>query len=260
MRRLLGLVTLSFFCLLFPSSASAFSLTITGANPLNISDKEQIVEVNLLIEDLPAGDSYFRAGWKQGNSYVGYVQNNSGDWVKLRSLSDGCSDYFKISESTTSATLKIKIGNDNDISNGEIPIKAHRYTASCASNTGSNEYLTTITLSTPIPTNSPTPAPVENTPTPTFTTTPSPTRSPTPTPTKKPTSQPTESPTPEAQVLGEEAVITTDSPFPSPSTIVAGNSKRNIPTVPIVFISSGVALIGFAVLQLIRASRKPIEN
>lgn len=265
--KLIFLLLLSFF--VFPSTANAaFSLTIASVNPIDISDKEQIIEVFLQIEDLPSGDSYFRAGWKYGTSYIGYIQNNVGNWVELRSLSGECNDYFKISEATTSAVLKIKIGEENEIANGTIPIKAHRLTSSCGSSYGSNEFVTNILLPTPIPTVIPT-----QTATPTATSTATPTSTPTktatalPTATKTATAKPTQTPKDESTLtpLKQDSTEQADGPISTSTGIVAGTSTtKKSPALPVLFILSGLGFLGYGGYLIynknIDSNRKKHEN
>ncbi|KKP48243.1 MAG: hypothetical protein UR39_C0001G0038 [Candidatus Woesebacteria bacterium GW2011_GWA1_33_30] len=239
------IVFMLFFIFPFTVKA-AFSLAITSASPTDILDKEQIVEVTLQIEDLPSGDSYFRAGWKSGSSYVGYVQNNGGNWVELRALSGECSDYFKISEATTSAILKIKIGEENDISTGTIPIKAHRLTSSCSSSYGSNEFNTNILLptSTPVPTTTSTPIVTAIS---TATATSTPIKTATSTPTKTATAKPTttSTPTESGQAETPEFVVS-DIKTSTPEGIVAGAStSKKFPFLSIFFIVAGIMFLGY---------------
>jgi hypothetical protein len=241
-----------FLLFLIPPQIQAFSLEITDVKQSLVSDKEQIVSVDLLITDLPSGESYFRAGWKSGNSYIGYVQNNSGDWIKLNSLSGECKNYFKIDQATTSATLNIKIGSDNEISNGETIIRAHRITSSCSSNYSSNEYSSTINLPTP------TPEPTESpTPEPTNTFTPTPTQKPTNTPTLKPIPTKTPTATSSANLEQDES---SESGFvnlgfvektTSPESEVLGKSTSNkFPFTAIGLIISGLGFMGFGGFSL----------
>lgn len=226
--------------LFFQKEIFAVSLTITSVDPAIVTSKDQVVSVNLAIDGLPSGESYFRAGWDSGSSYVGYVENNLGDWVKLSSLSSSeCINYFKIDSSTTSAILKIKIGIDNEMANGNINIRAHRLTSTCGSNTSSNLFSTEINLPTPTPTPSPSPtiSPTQNPQTQSPTKSPSPTPLKTITPTPLKTPQKTDSPTIEPQVLAEntEEVEPTDKPT---------EVKKSFPVFAFVIIALGFVLIG----------------
>lgn len=252
--------------LVFTKEVQAFSFSITSIDPQSITSVDQEVLVNISIEDLPTGDSYFRAGWDSGNSYVGYIQNNSGSWIKLNPLSGDCLNYYKIDTSTTSATLKIKIGNDSNISNGNVDIKAHRITSTCASNTASNAIASQVTLPTvaPTPSPSPTPAPTQkpSTPAPTA----SPTKSPTPkpTPTKVPSPTPSENPdetvSPVPEVLSENTEIS-DPETPAATAIVKSktDSKGNFPVIAGGIIALGASLMGYAGYSAYRSAH-PKEN
>jgi len=113
------------------------------------------------------------------------------------------------------------------------------------------------------PTPSPTPQPTQSaTPAPTSapTTTPTPTKTPTPIPTKTPTPKPTKSPTPQASESPEVLGLTFGE-SPTPTAMVEGDiEKKKSPILPIVFIGSGVLMIGFAVYNLVRAKKNPVQS
>lgn len=237
-----------FFTFLNESKA-AFSFSITGVSSSTITSKDQEVTVNLSITDLPSGDSYFRVGWESGSSYVGYIRNNNGDWVKLGSLSSdkdslGCLNYYKINTSTSSAELKLKIGSDIDLPNGDINIKAHRFTSTCGSYIGSGSFVTAINLPTPTP--SPTPTPT-STPSSTATPTPvpTPTKTPMPIPIKTPTLRPTPSPidTSQPEILGESTALPTIIPISDSKT---SESSNKFPILAFVLIGVGIIFIGLS--------------
>ena len=174
--------TLAIF-LFFPREVfAAFSFSIVNAEPNSINSKDQEILVNLSIIDLPSGDSYFRVGIQRGNLYIGYIKNNKGEWVKLKSLSEDkesqlCQNYFKVTGGLSSLSLSLKVGDDNEIENGSYNLRAHRFTSTCGSYAASNEAIPiAITINLPTPT-----------PTPVLTSTPTLT----PTPTLMPTSAPT---------------------------------------------------------------------
>ena len=257
-------VILSFLIFLLSApQAKAFSFSITGAEPSSIDSKEQEISVTLSITDLPAGDSYFRVAWESGSTYVGYIKNNNGDWVKLGSLtsdkdSQGCLNYFRVSTSTSQLVLSAKIGGDNELANGTVNLKAHRFTSTCGSNTGSNLFPMIINL----PTLTPSPT-VEATQAPTAAPTATPTKSPTPVPTKSPTPKPTKNPTPEPEVLGKAATSgepTNTSGEPELTPDVSSANKKKPIVLPIIFIGSGVLMIGFALYNLIRAKASTVQN
>jgi hypothetical protein len=188
---------LSFF-FLFPIFASPilaeFSFKIENINPNSVSAKDQEVEVALSITNLPS-ESYFRVAWQEeeGSSYFGYDKNNNGNWVKIKSLSDDCTAYYKVSQTGNSQlTLLTKIGEEEGITSGVYLLRAHRFTTTCKSNEPSTNMMEiAVNLSTPTPTEAPV-----NTPTPIPTPTAMPTVSaPTSTP-KPPTPTSTTSPTP----------------------------------------------------------------
>lgn len=232
------LLVTTFIFLFFVKQTFAFSFSITSVDPANITSNEQEVSVNLSIEDLPSGDSYFRAGWDSGNTYVGYIKNNNGDWVALSSLSSSdCLNYYKISSATSSATLKIKIGSNSNISNGNVDIRAHRLTSTCASNTGSNLFSTQINLPTIAPTPSPAPTQKPSTPSPTIL----------PTPTKSPTPAKTPNETLEPEVLSETVEVLNLTSTPTVRAEVLSDSKKGkFPIFAIVIITLGILLIAFS--------------
>jgi hypothetical protein len=229
----------------FNNVEAAFSMNINSLTPTSVSSNEQEVTVTASISGLP-NPSYFRAAWQKssGDTYFGYVKNNSGDWVKVQTDQD-CKNYYSVSDTTTTTlTLVTKIGDDNDPQNGSYSIKLRRYTASCGSNSDSDPFSISINLPTPPPT--PTPNPPQ-TPTPSQAPDPTPTplKTPTPTPTRKPTPKPT--PTPSPEVLGSQ----TDNPTPSTEAFVStptppSPSKFKTPIVAGVFIGLGIILVGAA--------------
>jgi len=161
--RLLCFFLFFLFLFIFPSKAlAAFSFSIDSVNPTSVSSKTQEVSVSLTINDLPS-ESYFRVGWKEGNSYFGYVKNNSNSWVKIQSLSSDCTNYYHVTQTGNSQiTLVTKIGEDTDVNSGSYEIKAHRFTMGCSSTTSTNTKTITVNLSdpSPLPNPSPSPSPV----------------------------------------------------------------------------------------------------
>ncbi len=117
---------------------------------------------------------------------------------------------------------------------------------------------TTSCISLPTPTVVPTPTPVPSV-TSASTQAPTPTPIPTPTPTKKPTPKPT--PTPESGVLGDESVSTgldfsASQSTPAPTPTVVAESGRKFPIPAIIFILSGVSLLGFSIYSFVRGVKK----
>lgn len=256
---------------MFPQKVyAAFSFSIDSVTPASIDTKETELIINLSLTDLPEGDNYFRAGFKEGNTYVGYIKNNNGNWIKLRSLSDGCADYFKVSENVTTIVLNLKIGSDVEISNGSIPIKAHRYTSSCATNIGSNEYIVNVNL--PTPTSSPTQAPTAqptNQPTsaPTATTTPKPTQTPTQSgQAKTSTPKSTSSPTPTQSGQADEPITIEKSEnmvliTPTSTGIVAGVKTENkSKTIALMLIFFGVCFLGYCGFLIYNGKNATVQN
>ncbi|MFI5240822.1 MAG: lamin tail domain-containing protein [Microgenomates group bacterium] len=114
---------------------------------------------------------------------------------------------------------------------------------------------------TPSPTSIPTPT-LSPTQTSTPTSMPSalPTKSPTPTPSKIPSPTPTQTPntTNQPEVLGLN--FETDKPDSEDKVIVGGDVKKKFPIIPVVFIGSGLLMVGFAILQLINARKNSQES
>lgn len=106
-------------------------------------------------------------------------------------------------------------------------------------------------MATAAPAASPTPAA-----TPTKTATPAPPKSPSPKPTATPKQIPLS--TEETAVLGVAA-----TPFPatpSPAPFIQPQRKRKFSLLPIVLITTGVGMMGFAVYNLIRARKNSFQN
>jgi hypothetical protein len=168
------------------------------------------------------------------------MKNNINDWVKVETSQD-CKNYFKISDTaTTSATFVVKVGENNQVSNGSYSIKLRRYTSTCASYSDSDAHPIQINFPTPVPTQ---PAQVASS------STPIPTKSPTPMPTKTPTIKPTstpevfETPSP-TSVLGLETSV----PNPEPP-------KRKLPVLAIIITLVGVLFIGFSIYLAYKNSK-----
>jgi hypothetical protein len=157
---------MSQFVFMVSSAKAAFDFSILQIIPAEINSKEQEVSVKIVVNSLPTGDSYFRASISSGSSYIGYVKNNDANWIKTGTLSSDkldsrCTNYFKIS-GDGEYLLSLKIGDDNEISNGIYVVKAHRFTSTCGSYIESGEessQVLNIILPTPPPTPTPPAAP-----------------------------------------------------------------------------------------------------
>jgi hypothetical protein len=241
---------------------AGFSFGIDSVEPTTVSSKEQSVTVHLSLSDLPTGDSYLRVAWQEseGKSYFGYMQNNSGDWVKILPLNADCTGYVKISDTAIVATLSAKIGVDADINPGPYMLKVHRFAAGCSysSITPTAQISVAIPTSTPTPTvvNTPTPSPTPRItvpPTPTRTPTPTPAgqrplggASPSPTPTPNPTVPPLPSRPPAPIVLGESDSPTATSP-------ATGQIRPLVPyIISLAFVGLGLGVLSFALILLKR--------
>ena len=244
--------------LFFPEKAqAAFSFNIASSSATTITSGGQEVEVNLNVTSLPS-ESYFRVSLQKegGGSYFGYVLNGVGDWAKILTLSGDCSAYYRIADtSITSLTLKYKVGDDTDISNGNYNLKAHRFTKTCTSYTeATNSLAFTVNLPTPTPdpTITPVPSPTPTavpppTPTPTKTPTPIPSKSPSPTPLITPT--PTDSLLPE--VLGDSTVN-----LPTPTLVVEPSQITKPPVIALVLVGTGVLFIGLSAYMAFKKTRE----
>ena len=178
--------------------------------------------------------------------------DKNGDTVYLKKIADNTDvDFIKYgsSDSVCVPDANQSIGryeNGNVIERFEFPTKG-------ATNIGAN----ILPCPTPSPSPSPTPQPtIAPTPTPTVTKTPTAvplqTKTPTPVPTKSPP------PSPKAdRIAGASAgdATPTNEPEVMGLSFTKPLSKNKNLTLPIIFISSGVLLIGFAVLQLINAKK-----
>lgn len=274
MRKVIFLFLLIFLFIASGNRAFAtFSFNISSTSTTKISSGDQEVDVGLSITDLPS-ESYFRVSLQKSNGdpYFGYVQNNDGTWSKAQSLSGDCTGYYHVTDlSTSSLTLKFKVGNDSVIDGGNYTLRAHRFTKSCSSNTeAANSIDFALNFPTPTPTPSPTPTPTRvPTPTPTPKI-PTPTKSPSPTPVKSssqsssPSPIKTLTPTPKISLTSSRAnnsdKIATDfakvqnvSPDPSqkPESAVLGASKNNLPFI-VISVLGIILFLGAAVLGVYR--------
>ncbi|MEK7550858.1 MAG: hypothetical protein AAB535_03700 [Patescibacteria group bacterium] len=257
MIRTISTLIISLFLLLASTSKALAVTVVVNSSPATISS--DAFEVNASVSGVSDGTNFLRIDlYKDATTnYFGETYNGS-TWI---SGSDG-TQYFpiQIQNASASATFQGRLGNP---SVGDYPgpgsykLKIRRYTSSGSSYTFSESVDIQITYSSPTPS----PTPVAQTQTPaTSPPTVAPTKSPTPLPTKTPTPKPSKTPppSPSPEVLGEEASPEPETPTPSP--LVTEPPKKKLPIVPIVLISSGLLMIGFAVLQLIRASKNSIQT
>lgn len=256
MRKLLGVIFLFFVSLAFPSSVSAVTITI-DSYPTTISS--DIFNVTASVAGATNATNYLRADlYKEGTSnYFGETYNGS-DWY---SGSEGKS-YFPIliQNASASATFQVQLGNPSStqyLGPGTYKLKIRRYTSSgsASSNDTQDPVDIQITYSTPSPTTIPTTDPTQAP-----NSTPTPTKSATPILTKSPTPKPTKSPSPSPEVLGEEV---TPSPYienPTSTPLVLDSKEKKVPIIPVVLIVSGLAMIGFAILQLVNAKKSAPED
>ncbi len=263
-------ILLLFLSTVLPARA-ALSFSLESINPSIINSLEQEVEVKLNMTDLPS-ESYFRVAWKKEGSstYFGYVKNQDGNWAKIGTLSSDCKNYYKVSNTgTTTLTLATKMGTDSNSETGNYLLKAHRFTSSCASNSGSeNELTVALNLPTLTPSSTPTPVPTP-TPTPKSLPTPtpksSPARSVTPNIAGGPTPTPTLVATPPvlAQIAPSQSqdagsagqivqarVSPVVSARPSPTVLGVATSKSN--WLAVVVVAIGGAIFVAAVYLLVR--------
>ncbi len=150
---------------------------------------------------------------KESGSYLGYIQNSNNDWSAIQTLGGDCTIYYKVNDpTTTSLTLKFKLGDDASLDNRSYKLRAHRFTSSCKSySEAANDFDINVNLPTPTPT--PTPDPTES---PTDT----PTLTPAPTTTAKPTLKPTPTPTAKPSLIITKTLVAT-------KTAVLGISSKS---------------------------------
>jgi len=243
---------------------AAFSFSLEQANPSVVDSLEREVEVKLNITDLPS-ESYFRVGWKKEGSstYFGYVKNQDDNWTKIETLSADCKNYYKVSDTgTTTLTLLTKMGSDSTHEAGNYLLKAHRFTSSCASNSGSeNEQMVVLNIPTPTPTPIPTPTPTA-TPTPTPSSTPKPTPSSTPKPTQTPTPKPTSVPssTTKPQVLAssfQPLASASPTPSPSPEVLSAQTPAPDLNWLAVMAVILGGGVFSFSIWHIIKGYVHP---
>ncbi len=241
----------------YPRQAlGAFSFTISSINPSSVSSKDQEVEVTLSITDLPS-ESYFRVAWQEesGKPYFGYVQDNNGNWVKVGTLSDDCTSYYKVTDTTkTSLALKTKIGADTNIYGGLYNLKAHRFTSSsCSSTAGIDSFGIEVNLptATPEPTSTPDPTP---TPAPTETQTPKPTVL--AVATKKPTIAPRPVTKDDERDDSDYILGLRDELMASPSPESGEEDEKKFPFVAGLFLFGGTGLIGVAGFTFFKNKKK----
>jgi hypothetical protein len=248
---------------LFLSVTESLALSITISNLPPAIEYSQEAETEVFFECSGCGDSFMRGVfYPSGTNYFGYTKNNAGEWIST--VSDR-TKYFKIAssdliEASWSGKLKIKPDSQDPayLGPGEYLFKIGRYTSAGDSSADwSNELAVKING----PTATPTPVPtIVSTNTPNSTASPAPTKSSTPTPSKFPTPKPTKSTTPKSsESLSEVLGLTTES---SPDATLSPDddaNKKKSPLLPAFFIGSGVLMVGFAVYNLVRARKNPVQ-
>ncbi len=169
--------------------------------------------------------------------------NNSGDYVVLFDQNGNILDQYQFQSNPGSG---ISIGKYPDGSGGFFVLPYLTKSDANPSPPTSTPQPTTIPTQSPISTLTPTPTPLSSA-------TPKATKSPTP----KPSTTPTQTHTDESLVLGENTE--TEKSRPNSSPLVKSSTEKKLPIVSIVFIASGLVMLGFGILQLINA-RKNSQN
>ncbi len=259
------LFLVSFF-LIFPISVSAVNLTIS--EPQVVSD---VVTINVSISGLSSQSCPNTICYLQGmftslgqTKYFGLTQNNSGQWYEYNGSPESsyiANTFFSFTPVDDGWNGSLIVKNNPDDSDydgpGDYNLKVKRYTGNSSSSTSEESNILTIQLTTV--TLTPTPSPT-GIPTQSPTSTPTPTKSPTPIPTKSPTPKPSKSPSPSPEVLGEEDVSTPEPETPSATPLVSDSSKKKFPLIPVLFIGSGLVMIGVALVQLKNAKKSAQET
>lgn len=244
----------------FPLPAHAISISISNL-PTSI-DRDQETEVELFFNCAGCGDSYMRGVfYPSGTNYFGFTKNNNDNWI---GTSADRSLYYAITKSdlvdaTWSGKLKIKPDSSDSayIGPGEYLFKMGRYTSAGDSSADwSNELVVRITGPTPTasPTSSPTPNP---TPSPTPIKTPSPTPTRTPSPSSVKTSTPSSTSSPE-EVFLEEQIGSPGPQVLGSVTNLTEDPKPKFPLTAIGLILSGMGLVGFSVINIIKSTKKKL--
>jgi len=183
---------------------------------------------------------------------VGWLNNTGGDSITLKDLGDVIINSIQYG---SGGVVSIP---DSDKSAGRVPNNSESWQNNLVWTKGMvNPDPTPVPTLTTTPTQAPTSNPTATTvPTPasTKTSTPIPTKTATPKPSASPSLKPTD--TPEPEVMG----VTTE-PSPSPTqALEEKDDQKKLPFLPIIFIGSGVLMVGFAVYNLIRAKSLPVQN
>jgi hypothetical protein len=171
--------------------------------------------------------------------------NNNGDSPTLFKIDQSQQDSYNYDNSTTPDKSYSRIPDGGSWQTDQTPTKS---TVRCSDS-----------APTPNPTQAPTATPTN---TPTSVATPVTTKTPTPTPVKTSTPKPTTSSTPEPTESSESEVLGLafeESPVPT-SESEEDHTKNKSPLLPVIFIGSGVLMVGFAVYNLIRAKRLPVQT
>ena len=257
MRRFSSLIFFFFIFLIFPSSVSAqvvineFSsnsdtewveLYNTTSNMIDLSGwglQDEAQPLKILSGSIPA------SGYFIFENPSGWLNNSGSDTITLKDLGSVVVDSVHYGSGGV-----VSIPN-SDKSAGRV---------SNGSSNWQNNLSWTKGSANPDPTAPPSPLPTP-TPEPTQSPTPTaiPTKSSTPVPTKSPTPKPTKTPTASPEVLGEEVTPSPEVENPTSTPLVLDSKEKKVPIIPVVLIVSGLAMIGFAILQLVNAKKSTPE-
>jgi hypothetical protein len=255
-------ILLLFFSLpfIFPPKVSA-QVIINEFSSGTTSDWVELYNNSISPIDL----SLFRLEDKAGNTKTlsGTLNNEAFTFFDWSNRLDNSGDFFKLVQVSDGLVLdSISYGTEGGVcapgseesagrvDNGNV---IERFTSPSKGLTNVGAQINPCPVPTPT-----------STPTAEATATPVPTVAPTPTPTKKPMPKPT--PTSKPEVLGDESsgsepnLISfqdTPSAIPTPS---GSQSSGKFPVLAVVFILSGVGLVGFSIFSFVRGMKKGYTN
>ncbi len=249
MKYFLGVFTALFLCLFFHREVFAVDVSINSVPSSVVAGNE--FSVSFTGTSLTTNASYFVKAMGGDSFYDVQTKNESASaWLAWNAAWTDMPSFNSNPEGTMSATIKALFKSDTSAGDKQFKIRIKRSDSS----TTYDSSIVSISVSTPVPT--PTPSPT-STSTPTSTPTPTVTPTPTSTPTKtpSPTPTPTKTPSPTPKVLSKATDNSQDDinkirqtlATPTPEMLVAGEetTQRKFPVLALLFISSGLALIGW---------------
>lgn len=247
MRKLLGSLFLFSIFLVFPTLTLASpNIVITNIPTSVIAGQGFDITFNATELDI---NSIYKIKALGGDSF-NQVDTWNSTWLQQNGAWSSMPEFTNGTESSVSATVKARFEAGTTTGSKDLKVRIRKVDQDpfYDSLIVSISVIAATPSSTPTPTSAPTQSPTSIS---------TPTKTSSPIPTKSATAKPTISPTPtkEPEVMGVETTAPTETSQSNPlSDVTEKNNKKPI-LIPTILIGSGLAMIVFVALQLIRAKK-----